>query len=221
MKLPEQIKALVFDAFGTLFNVLSLDQRLESHFGDQAPAINAIWRQKQLQYTWLRSLMDRYEPFSTVTSQALSFACQELGIRLEEEVRAHMVQGYYELQAFQELKEGLGGLKERYKLAILSNADPAMLNSAAEFNEIDHYFDAILSVDSIKQFKPIPAVYQLAPDALELSASEIAFVSSNTWDVSGAKSFGLFTIWINRNESTMEHLGFGADVEVKSLVELL
>ena len=96
-----------------------------------------------------------------------------------------------------------------------------MLNSAAEHNQIDHFFDAILSVDSIKQFKPIPAVYQLAPDALELKASEIAFVSSNTWDVSGAKSFGLFTIWINRNESTMEHLGFGADVEVKRLVELL
>ncbi|MEM6800222.1 MAG: haloacid dehalogenase type II [Bacteroidota bacterium] len=221
MKLASHIKALVFDAFGTLFDVQSLDQRLHSHFGEQAPAINAIWRQKQLQYTWLRALMNRYEAFSQVTSDALTFACGHIGVELTDEVRAHMLEGYYELQAFSTLKEGLGGLKEQFKLAILSNADPAMLNSAAKYNEIDHFFDAILSVDEIKQYKPIPAVYELAPKALDLQASEIAFVSSNTWDVSGAKSFGLFTIWLNRKQGRMEELGVEADVEIKSLKDLL
>jgi len=221
IKLPGHIKALVFDAFGTLFDVQSLDQRLETHFGSQAPAINAVWRQKQLQYTWLRSLMNRYEPFSTVTAEALTFACKEIGVELTDEVKAHMVQGYFELQAYSTLKKGLGELKNHYRLAILSNADPSMLNSAAEFNEIDHFFDAILSVDSLQQFKPIPAVYQLAPNALELQANEVAFVSSNTWDVSGAKSFGLFTIWLNRNNATMEALGYPPDIEINGLQALI
>lgn len=221
LTLPTQIKALVFDAFGTLFDVYSLDQRLETHFGEQAPAINAVWRQKQLQYTWLRSLMNRYKPFSAVTAEALAFACKEVGVELTEEVKAHMVQGYYELQAYPTLKNGLAELQKQYQLAILSNADPAMLNSAAKFNQIDHFFEAILSVDKLQLFKPIPAVYELAPEALKLHASEIAFVSSNTWDVSGAKSFGLFTIWLNRNTSTLEELGFPPDIEIDKLAALV
>lgn len=221
LKLPPQIKALVFDAFGTLFDVQSLDQRLETHFGSKAPEINAIWRQKQLQYSWLRSLMDRYKPFSRVTAEALTFACKEIGVELSDEVKAHMMQGYYELQAYSTLKKGLGELKKQYRLAILSNADPAMLNSAAVFNEIDHFFDAILSVDSLQQFKPIPAVYQLAPNALALQPNEVAFVSSNTWDVTGAKSFGLFTIWLNRNNATMETLGYAPDIEINNLASLI
>lgn len=221
LTLPTHIKALVFDAFGTLFDVQSLDQRLETHFGSQASEINAIWRQKQLQYTWLRSLMDRYKPFSSVTAEALTFACKEIGVTLTDEVKAHMMQGYYELQAYSTLKKGLGELKKHYRLAVLSNADPAMLNSAAEFNEIDHFFDAILSVDSLQQFKPIPAVYELAPKALELQATEVAFVSSNTWDVTGAKSFGLFTIWLNRNQATMETLGYAPDIEINNLASLI
>lgn len=221
LKLPTHIKALVFDAFGTLFDIQSLDQRLKTHFGEQAEAINAVWRQKQLQYTWLRSLMNQYKPFSEVTAEALSFACKQIGVELTDEVKAHMVQGYFELQAYPTLKNGLAGLKDQYQLAILSNADPAMLNSAARFNEIDPYFTAILSVDTLKLFKPIPAVYELAPQALNLEAAEVAFISSNTWDVSGAKSFGLFTIWLNRNHATMETLGFSADREIQDLEALL
>ncbi|MEL7531879.1 MAG: haloacid dehalogenase type II [Bacteroidota bacterium] len=218
--LPPSIKAILFDAYGTLFDVRTLNQRLGQHFGDQAAAINTIWRRKQLEYTWLRALMQEYQPFSTVTAEALSFACESLGISFSESVKRDLVQGYYQLQAYETVLSQLPGLAERFYLSILSNADEAMLNAAVQNSKIETYFQAIYSVDRVKRYKPDPAVYEMARAGLGYAASEIVFVSSNTWDVAGAKSFGFHVCWLDHFGGTLDHLGVQPDHLIKNLSEL-
>lgn len=218
--LPSSIKAILFDAYGTLFDVRTLTQKLSLHFGDQATAINEIWRRKQLEYTWLRALMQTYQPFSTVTAEALDFACESLGIELEPKVRTDLVQGYYELTAYDSVLSQLPGLAERFALSILSNADEAMLNAAVNNSQIETYFQEIFSVDAVKRYKPDPAVYQMAATGLGLAPNEIVFVSSNTWDVAGAKSFGFHVCWLDHFGGTLDHLGVRPDHIIKNLSEL-
>ena len=215
------IKALVFDAYGTLLDVKSLDAKLTHHFGDQAGAINTVWRQKQLQYTWLRSLMDRYEPFSTVTQEALQFACDQEGVTLTDQITTDLMNGYFELSSFPEVPGLLEKLSQVHSCAILSNADQPMLEKACRKNGITEFLEAILTVDTVKVNKPAPPVYQLAVKKFNCSAEEIAFVSSNTWDVAGARSFGLKVIWLNRSGATMETLGYQPDWIIYELSELL
>ena len=214
------IRAIVFDAYGTLFNVQSLTDRLHTHFGDKAGKVNDIWRQKQLVYTWLRSLMQQYQPFSEVTAQALRFACQTLNLPLPPSVEHDLVQGYYQLSAYPEVGMYLQRLSKISKLAILSNANPGMLEAAVQNSQFQSYLDAILSVDPIQAFKPDPRVYQLAEQHLQLRREEIAFVSSNTWDVSGAKSFGFFAVWLNRGNTVMDTLGYEPNLEISDLSQL-
>ena len=220
MSLPTSIKAIVFDAYGTLLDVQSLTEKLTHYFPQKAEEVNAIWRRKQLEYTWLRSLMEQYKPFSEVTAEALEFACQAVKVELPEEVKSDLVQGYFSLKAFPDIKASLGKLSSHHQLAILSNANPAMLEAATTQNQLSDYLSAILSADSVQTFKPHPSVYRLAEQAFNLDRSEIAFVSSNTWDVSGAKSFGFFSVWLQRGHSPMEALGFEADIRIKKIGDL-
>ena len=164
--------------------------------------------------------MQKYRPFSTVTGEALEFACQHLGIQLTPSVKEDLVRGYFELMAYEDVKASLERLGESYSLAVLSNADPAMLTTAVEHNQLSDHLQAILSVDAVQMFKPHPSVYQIAVDKFQLSPSEIAFVSSNTWDISGSAAFGLTPVWLNRFGKTMDTLGYSPTLTLQSLVEL-
>ncbi len=216
-----KIKALVFDAYGTLLDVKSLDERLSYHFNEQAGQINSIWRQKQLQYTWLRSLMDRYKPFAQVTREALDFACKDVGVDLSEEIMADLMDHYYVLNSFPEVPNLLKELSKSHVCAVLSNADMPMLQKACDHNGITQFLDAILTVDFARVNKPAPQVYELATQHFLCEREEIAFISSNTWDVAGAKSFGFKSIWLNRTNGTMETLGFDPDWTIHYLEELI
>jgi 2-haloacid dehalogenase len=211
------IKAVVFDAYGTLLNINFLDARLHHYFGEKASDISEVWRRKQLEYTWLRTLMQCYMPFSTVTAEALKFACNELSMPLKDEVLEDMMHRYFELSAYPEVPEVLEKLSNKHKLSILSNADLPMLKSAVQYNKIEHCLAEIISADQIKKFKPVSEVYKLATEILKLEKEQIAFVSANSWDIAGAKSFGLATIWLNRKGSNMEKLGFAPDAEIEKL----
>jgi len=216
-----QIEAIVFDAFGTLLNINSLDERLHHYYGEKASNISEIWRRKQLEYTWLRTLMQRYEPFSMVTAEALEFACNSLSYPLKDEILKDLMQRYFELSAYAEVSGVLKNLSKKYKLAILSNADFPMLNGAVKYNKLGSFLTEIISADQIKQFKPVPEVYGLAIKTLKLKKEQVAFVSANAWDVAGAKSFGLQTSWLNRKKGSMEKLGFVPDDEIKNLSALI
>jgi len=221
MSLINQVKALVFDAYGTLFDIHSLDEQLSHYYGEKANDLSIIWRRKQLEYTWLRSAMDRYQPFSVVTMEALEFATTHLGLELEEEIKEDLMARYFTLSAFAEVAECLKILSENNNLAVLSNANFEMLEGAIGFNRLEPYLHQVFSVDSIKIFKPDPRVYQLAVDGLKVPKQEIAFISGNTWDVAGAKSFGLKAIWLNRGGGTPEKLGFKHDLEISQIKDML
>ncbi len=214
-------KIIVFDAYGTLLNVNALDGLLEHHFGDAGTEISAIWRSKQLQYTWLRTLMERYKPFSSVTMEALDFACNSLKLKLTEPIKEELLHSYLQLEAFPEVRPVLMQLQEQAQLAVLSNADHAMLEGAINHNKLTNVFAEVLSADAIGHFKPRKEVYQLACDAFKCLPTEILFVSSNTWDVVGAKAYGFQVAWLNRFNNTPDHLGYREDLIIKELSELV
>ncbi|MDN5210681.1 haloacid dehalogenase type II [Fulvivirgaceae bacterium BMA12] len=217
----KQLKAIVFDAYGTLFNISSLDDRLHHYYGKKSPEIAATWRKKQLEYTWLRTLMEKYEPFSKVTADALQYACRQHVAEFTRDILDDMMLRYQVLSAYPEVVDVLDQLKRKHHLAVLSNADFKMLKSAVDHNQLSHVFDRVISVDVMNKFKPVPSVYQLAISGLEVDKEYIAFVSTNTWDVAGAKSFGFKTIWLNRNNTITENLDFDPDWTITSLQELL
>jgi 2-haloacid dehalogenase len=213
------VRALVFDAYGTLFDVHSISSACESLFPGRGADLSRLWRTKQLEYTWLRSLMGRYMEFEAITRDALGIACRTLGLELALPHAILLMEGYRRLQPFPEVKNALASLHGR-KLAILSNGSPAMLNAVVEHAGMSELLDAVISVDELKMFKPHPSVYGLATKYLGVNASEIGFVSSNFWDVSGAASFGFRTFWINRNDSQPDALGFQPAAVVQRLDEL-
>ena len=217
---PRQIKAVVFDAYGTLFDVASIDRRLSLHFGRKAQALAALWRRKQLEYTWLRTLMNRYHDFSRVTREALLYACDQAALPADERIIADLMDHYRKLELFPEAPEALRRLKPHFQLGILSNADPELLEDAVRHNGILHLFGGIFSADAAGKFKPHPAVYALAAEGLGISAEELLFISSNPWDVAGAKSAGLPVAWIRRHNQALEHLGYTPDMQVENLLEL-
>ncbi|MEO1450330.1 MAG: haloacid dehalogenase type II [Bacteroidota bacterium] len=214
-------KALVFDAYGTLFDVSKLATLLATHVQGKALEVNAIWRERQLQYTWLRALMQRYVPFSQVTREALQYACETSGVSLTPSVEEALMQEYLHLEAFPEVPAMLATLSAHNRLAILSNADPAMLSGAVMRNGLQHIFDRVLSADQVETFKPHPSVYALADQQLELTKGDILFVSSNPWDIAGAKAAGLMVCWLNRTQQSPEVLGVQADIEIQALTDLL
>ena len=219
---PKNVRALAFDAYGTLFDVHSVVALGEELFPGQGNALSNTWRLKQLQYTWARTLMGRYEDFWKVTEDGLVFAAKSLKLDLDADKRNRLMESYLSLAAFPDVAQGLKELSGAgYPLAILSNGTPKMLRAAARSAGIEGNFAHIISVDEIKIYKPSPRVYELAPAKFKLPAAAIGFVSSNSWDVAGAASFGLTTFWINRGAQPIDELGFPPARTVAKLTELL
>ncbi|MGH1365169.1 MAG: haloacid dehalogenase type II [Calditrichia bacterium] len=214
------IKACVFDAYGTLFDVHAAITPYRAALGEKADAVSATWRQKQLEYTWLRSLMGTHADFWQVTSEALEFACSKHGI-LDQPLRQNLLNAYLALPCYPEVAATLKQLQQSIPCAILSNGSPKMLSSGVKSGGITDYLSDIISVEEIGIFKPHPSVYQLAVDRLRVTASEICFLSSNSWDVAGAASFGFQAIWINRFSQPWENLPQQPRAAIKSLDELL
>ena len=212
------IRGYVFDAYGTLFDVHSVVEAGRAITADPM-ALSLAWRQKQLEYTWLRSLMGRYVDFWTVTEDALRWAIARLGITVTEADVQRLMNAYLSLSCFPEVPSTLAALAGRPR-AILSNGAPKMLAAAVSSSGLTPHLDHVLSVDAVKTYKPSPTVYALAPKALAIATSDLLFVSSNAWDVAGAKSFGYQTAWCNRANAPTENLGVKPDITVRSLAEL-
>jgi 2-haloacid dehalogenase len=202
-----------------LFDVHSVAQRCESFWPGEGAKLSQLWRAKQLEWTWQRSLMRRYVPFSQVTHDALAYACAALGLALDSEKSSRLMQDYLGLALYADVRGAIDALRAaRYKLAILTNGSPDMIEPLVAGSKLA--FDAVLSVDEAKIFKPAPEVYGLAVKHLGASAPEIGFVSSNGWDALGAKSFGFRVWWINRTRAPVDALGFVPDGILGGLGEL-
>ena len=214
-------RAFVFDAYGTLFDVNSAVKRCQENLGDEAEKLSELWRRKQLEYTWLRSLMGDFSDFWNVTGDALDYAMAAFG-KNDPILRSNLMETYLSLDTFPEVKQSLQALKDNgHKLAILSNGARHMLISAAKSSGILPLFDEILCVDDIRIYKPHPSVYQMAAEKLELDAGDISFQSSNGWDIAGAGHFGFKTAWINRGALPVDPLSYQADVTLNGLDGLL
>jgi 2-haloacid dehalogenase len=214
-----KIAACVFDAYGTLFDFASAAARCEGLSADAA-RLTALWRDKQLQYTWLRSLAGRYADFWQVTGDALDFALETLAID-KPGLRDRLMQLYLTLDAFPEVPQVLRQLKQAgLRTAILSNGSPAMLSAVVGHNGLEDLIDHVLSVDEVGVFKTDPRVYQLALDRLRLPAAAIAFQSSNAWDAYAASSFGMTVVWCNRYGQRRERLPGCPDREITTLADL-
>ena len=219
MTLPK-IAACVFDAYGTLFDYASAAARYRDQIGDQFTALTTLWRDKQLQYTWLRSLAGRYADFWQVTGDALDFALETLAID-KPGLRDRLMQLYLTLDAFPEVPQVLRQLKQAgLRTAILSNGSPAMLSAVVRHNGLEDLIDHVLSVDEVGVFKTDPKVYQLALDRLRLPAAAIAFQSSNAWDAYAASAFGMTVVWCNRYGQRRERLPGCPDREITTLADL-
>jgi 2-haloacid dehalogenase len=216
------IKALVFDAYGTLFDVFSVTALCEELFPGQGSAVAQLWRAKQLQYSLLRSLMGRHRDFWLLTEDGLVYASKSLKLDLTADRRKRLMDAYMSLAAFPDVRPGLQSLKTQgVRLGILSNGEPKMLEAAAVSAGIRDLLDQIISVEDVRIFKPSPRVYNLGPERMGVSPMELGFVSSNSWDVNGATSAGLTTFWIQRTAAEPpEELGFGAARVVKVITDL-
>jgi 2-haloacid dehalogenase len=216
----EGVRACVFDAYGTLFDFASAVTRCDDVPAEKRAALTAFWRDKQLQYTWLRTLQNRYADFWQVTGDALDFALESLGLETPT-LRDRLMELYLGLEPFPEVPEILQALRARgFKTAILSNGSPAMLATLVQRAGLAEAFDAVLSADAVGVFKTHPKVYQYALDSLGLPAQAIAFQSSNAWDACGASDFGMRVVWCNRYGQRRERLPGAPDFEVRSLAEL-
>ncbi len=214
------IAACVFDAYGTLFDVGAPARRLEQGLGGAATAVSELWRSKQLQYTWLRSLMGRHADFWRVTGDALDYALVAHGIR-DARLRGRLMREYLTLDAYPDARHALARLKGAgIKCAILSNGSPRMLRAVVKHSGLAHFFDAVLSVEEVGIYKPHPKVYRLAVARLKVPAARVAFQTANAWDAAGAKAFGFRVAWINRAGGRLERLPGKPDAELASLAEL-
>lgn len=213
------LKALVFDAYGTLFDVHSVVRLCDQLWPGKGTAISQLWRTKQLEYTWQRSLMRRYEDFESVTVDGLRYACTALGVSLSESRVARLQKAYLSLATFPEVKDALGRLSH-LQLAILSNGAPSMLDPVVANAGLNGVFSAVISVDPLKTYKPTPEVYRLAVKNLGMPKNKIGFVSSNCWDACGAKSFGFQTFWINRSDAPVDRLDAAPDHIIRNLADL-
>jgi 2-haloacid dehalogenase len=214
-----QIKAWVFDAYGTLLDPFSVQGKAEKVFPGRGEALSRLWRSRQLEYTWLRALMNRYADFWQVTREALVYACRSLGLRCEAAQQEELMQEYLRLEVYPDVKVGLEALR-RQRLAILSNGTPQMLGAVVEHAGLKPAFTALLSVDKVKTYKPSPRVYQLAMESLNLKKNQIGFVSSNYWDAAGAAAFGFPAFWLKRSQATPDELGVAPEAAITGLGEL-
>jgi len=215
----------VFDAYGTLLDVDAAAREAAAEPGMEALKENWLpiakgWRERQLRYSWLCSMMGKYDDFWELTTRALDTTLEEHALASNDKVRARLLSLYSELSAYQEVPEVLANLKAAgHRLAVLSNASPSMLVKALDAAGISEWFDELLSVDVLKCYKPTPAVYQLIPERFDCKPSDVTFFSSNNWDVSGAGAFGFKTIWVNRTGVVWDNLPGKPDSIVKSISE--
>jgi 2-haloacid dehalogenase len=216
----EGIRACVFDAYGTLFDFASAAARCEEIPDERRAALTALWRDKQLQYAWLRTLENRYADFWQVTGEALDFALDSLDLA-KPALRERLMELYLGLEPFAEVPSVLRSLREAgFRTAILSNGAPKMLEALVSRSGLETMFDAVLSADAVGSFKTHPKVYQYALDSLALPASAISFQSSNAWDAHGASDFGMRVVWCNRYGQRRERLPGRPDFEIRTLAEL-
>ncbi|MEM1415045.1 MAG: haloacid dehalogenase type II [Myxococcota bacterium] len=217
--MSEPIRAVLFDAFGTLFDVRGVDGLCVELFGEAGPELSATWRAKQLQYSWLLSLMERFEPFEGVTARALDHAAEAHGLTLGKDARDQLLAAYDVLPLFPEVRGALEALSGR-ELCVLSNGSPTMLGTVLGAAGVRGHFAHVFSASTAQVFKPSPRVYAVATSALDLPPAACAFVSSNAWDVAGAAAFGFRTFYLNRSGRPQETLGAPAAGTLESLDQL-
>jgi 2-haloacid dehalogenase len=214
----DRVEALAFDAYGTLLDIFSVDRACADVTGDPK-AFVTLWRAKQLEYTFQRSLMDRYVDFWQVTADALEYTVARLGLDLSMAAREQLLQAWLDLAPFPEVAEALRRLAGR-PLAVLSNGSPRMLETVLDRSGLRPLLTHVLSVDDVRVYKPSPRVYELAPRHLGVGPEAIVFVSGNPWDAAGAASFGFRVAWLNRAGLPFDRLGQAPNVEVRDLAEL-
>ena len=216
----KNIKAIIFDAYGTLFDVNSAAEKCKSKIGDKWESFANYWRKTQLEYTWLRSLMGRHKDFWQITEDSLDKSMKAFSI--DPKMKNELLNLYTTLSSYKEVPETLKILKEKkFKLAILSNGTPSLLNQLIKSNNLDNLFDDLFSIEDVKIYKPDSKVYDIPIKKYQISKNEIVFLSSNTWDVSGGGNYGYNSIWVNRNQNIFDNLDYNPRYKIKNLLELL
>ena len=216
----KNIKAIIFDAYGTLFDVNSAAEKCKDKIGDKWEAFANYWRTTQLEYTWLRSLMKRHKDFWQITEDSLDKSMSIF--KIDNSMRDELLDLYKILSPFGEVPEVLKSLKEKnYKLAILSNGTPSLLNELVLSNNLNNLFDDIFSIEEVGVFKPDSKVYDIPIKKYKIEKNEVAFLSANTWDVSGGGNYGYNSIWVNRNNNIFDNLDYQPKLEIKNLKDLL
>ena len=213
-------KVVVFDAYGTLFDVNSAAEKCKDKIGNKWEKFANFWRTTQLEYTWLRSLMNRHKDFWEITEDSLEKSMRVFDIN--KDMKNELLSLYKILSPFPEVREVLEKLKKKnLKLAILSNGTPSLLNDLVESNNLKNLFDDLFSIEEVKVYKPDPRVYEMPIKKYNVNAGEITFLSANTWDVSGGGNYGYNSIWVNRNKSEFDILDFKPKNEIDNLTQLL
>ena len=216
----KNIKAIIFDAYGTLFDVNSAAEKCKYKIGDKWEAFANYWRTTQLEYTWLRSLMKRHKDFWQITEDSLDKSMSVF--KIDNSMRDELLDLYKILAPFEEVPKVLKSLKEKnFKLAILSNGTPSLLNELVRSNNLNNLFDDIFSIEEVGVFKPDSKVYDMPVKKYKIEKNEIAFLSANTWDVSGGGNYGYNSIWVNRNNNIFDKLDYSPQNEIKNLNGLL
>ena len=216
----KNIKAIIFDAYGTLFDVNSAAEKCKNKIGDKWEGFANYWRTTQLEYTWLRSLMDRHKDFWQVTEDSLDKSMKVFDI--DPEMKNELLNLYKKLSTFNEVPNVLKDLKnKKFKLSILSNGTPGLLDELVNSNNLDNIFDDIFSIENVGIYKPSSKVYDMPIKKYSFKKKEIAFLSANTWDVSAGGNYGYNSIWVNRNNNVFDNLDYQPNYEIKNLNELL
>ena len=214
------LRAIIFDAYGTLFDVNSAAEKCKGKIGDKWEGFANYWRTTQLEYTWLRSLMKRHKDFWQVTEDSLDKSMK--AYEIDSSMRSELLDLYKILSPFKEVPEVLKSLKEKnLKVAVLSNGTPDLLNQLVKSNNLDNLFDDLFSIEEVGIYKPDSKVYDLPIQKYQIKKNEVAFLSANTWDVSGGGNYGYNSIWVNRNNNIFDNLDYKPQYEIKNLKELL
>ncbi len=216
----KNIKAIIFDAYGTLFDVNSAAEKCKDKIGDKWEGFANFWRTTQLEYTWLRSLMKRHKDFWQITEDSLDKSMKTFNI--DPSMKNELLNLYKVLSPFKEVPEVLKALKEKnFKLAILSNGTPALLNELVISNNLNNIFDDLFSIEQVRIYKPDSKVYDMPINKYCIEKNEVAFLSANTWDVSGSGNYGYQSIWVNRNKNIFDNLDFKPKIQITDLKQLI
>ena len=216
----KDFKAIVFDAYGTLFDVNSAAEKCKGKIGDKWEGFANFWRTTQLEYTWLRSLMKRHKDFWQVTEDSLDKSMKTFSI--DSSMKNELLDLYKKLSPYSEVKGVLNSLKEKkYKLAILSNGTPTLLNELVKSNNLENIFDDLFSIEEVGIYKPDSKVYDIPVKKYQIKADEVAFLSANTWDISGGGNYGYNAIWVNRNKNIFDNLDYKPKNEVSNLTQIV